>query len=213
MQAVAAAAYLDERDRRQREYRAATLRELNRDSEFILRTERVKQGLTELRKTAPALFSKLFRRFTPLILLNRSHVRKLLAEVGNGTARKIFREYVQYASRFKVRMLATARSFRPQPFDPPECKYRARIVDGHLRVVGEEHPSEPIYEYLFLDEGMAVVPEPEELIERGHAKFFRVDDSKGGSLLNEIEYLAYQPSGLTFHRSSHAAAAYLLADW
>jgi hypothetical protein len=197
-QVVAAAAYLDERDRTQREYRAATLRNLNQDSEFVLRTARVKQSLTELRKATPALFMKFFRRLSPLILLNRSHVRELLREVGNGAARKIFRDYVHYASRFKVRMITTARSFRLHPFDPPEFKYRAKIVDGHLRPVGKEHPPESIYEYLFVDDGMTVVPELEEFIVPGNVKFFRVDDSKGGSLLNEIEYLAYQPSGLTF---------------
>lgn len=193
-QAASAATYLE----RERKYRAATLRKLNRDSEFIRSTERVKQSLTQLRKVTPALFSKFFPRFTPLILLKRERVRKLLGEVGTGTARKTFSEYVQYASRFKVRMVVAAGTFRPRPFDPPEFKYRAKIVDGHLRAVGREHPPEPMYEYLFLDVGAAVVPELEELIERGQAKVFRIDDSKGGSLLNEIEYLAYQPSGLTF---------------
>jgi hypothetical protein len=195
---AAAEAYFDEREANQKEYRAATLRKLNADPEFLIRTDRVKRSLLELRNTEPTFFEGFFRRFTPLILLNRNHVKKLLREVENGAARKIFREYVLYASRFKVRMLGTARTFRPQPFDPPEGKFRAKIVDGHLRCVGEEHPREPLYEYLFLDERMAVAPNLQQLIEEGQAKFFRLDDSKGSSLLNEIEYLAYQPSGLTF---------------
>jgi hypothetical protein len=212
-QVAAAAAYFEERDQRQKEYRAATLRELNKDSEFVLRTERIKRGLIELRKTTPILFSKFFRHFTPLILLNRTQVRKLLGEVGAGAARKTFREYVQYAARFKVRMVGTAGTFAPQPFDPPERKYRAKIVDGHLRVVGKEHPPEPMYEYLFLDE-RAVVPELEELIELGQTKFFRIDDSKGASLLTEIEYLAYQPSGLTFivHRTPQPRIYLLIGE-
>jgi hypothetical protein len=195
---AAAEDYFDDRNAKQKEHQAATLRKLNKDPEFILKTERVKRSLIDLRKSAPALFRKFFRRFTPLIFVNRNHIRELLRGVGNESARKVFKEYVQYASRFKVRMLGTATTFHPQPFDPPEVKFRAKIVNGHLRSVGEENPREPLYEFLFLDEGMSVVPELEELIGRGSAKVFRVDDSKGGSLLNEIEYLAYQPSGLTF---------------
>jgi len=196
-QAQAGEAYFDEREARQKKYLAATLRKLNKDREFILETERVRQSLLNLRKTAPALFRKFFRRFTPLTLLNNNHVRKVLREVRDEAARKILRNYVRYASRFKVRMSNTAGILVPKPFDPPESKFRAKIVNGHLHSV-DQHPREPLYEYLFLDEGMPVVPELEELIGKGQVNFFRVEDSKGGSLLNEIEYLAYQPSGLTF---------------
>jgi hypothetical protein len=156
----------------------------------------VKQSLLRLRKTAPAIFRNFFHRFTPLILLDRNRIRQLLREVGSGTARKVFRDYVQYASRFKMRMRRTARTFHPRPFDPPEGKFRARIEGG--RLASKKRIFHPMYENLFLDEDIAVVPELETLIKQGEAKVFRLNDSKGTSSLNEIEYLAYQPSGVTF---------------
>jgi hypothetical protein len=213
-QLAAAAAYFDERDERQERYRTATLRRLSQDKDFLLETVRVKESLLKLVKINPTLFRTLFRRLTPLILMNRSHVKKLLREVGNGEARGILRDYVRYTSRFKVRMVRTKRSFRPQPFDPPEGKFHARIVDGRLHPARGEKPREAMYEYLFLDEAMSVVPELEELIECGHARFLTLDDADGSSLLSEIEHFGYQPSGLTFivHKTHHPRVYLLIGE-
>jgi hypothetical protein len=174
------------------------------DKDFLIETKRLQHNLITLRNKNPKLFLKVFRRLGPLSSLRSSARNEWLRKTTDPASQEMFSDYIAYVARFKVE-LDYRHDFRPRPFGPPPfIAMHARIEDGHLRWAEESpepaeespEPEEAIYDYLFLDEKMEIIPALAELIGSGGAKLLQVDG--GGSLLEELEYLVYDPSKLAF---------------
>jgi hypothetical protein len=195
--------------------RSARLRKLKKDKDFVTETASLQHDLITLRNKDAKVFLKVFRSLGPLSSLSSSARNKWLRKVTDPASQQIFSDYIRYVARFKVE-LDFRHDFRPRPFGPPSgIAMHARIEDGHLQWAEEgPEPGEMVYDYLFLDEKMEIIPALAELIGSGGARLLQVDGGGGTSLLQELEYLTYDPSKLAFiiHRGDQPRVYCLIGE-
>jgi hypothetical protein len=181
-------------------YRKERLAALEKDKAFVIETDRIVHELQSLRNRKPDIFQKVFRRLSPLVILEGKYWEGWLRDLADVRARTTFRNYVRYVVRFKVRLASSPGTFRPVPFGPaPVHTLHARIVKGRLHWADwGPQPKESVYDFLFIARDFEAVPELREMMHRGDARFVKVDTPRNESVLKELEYLAYDPSMLTF---------------
>jgi hypothetical protein len=69
--------------------------------------------------------------------------------------------------------------------------------DRWRNIAGQE-PVNAVYDHLFFGQNIQLIPELAELVERGDTRVLRLDSPARGSVLTELEYLAYDPARPTF---------------
>ena len=200
----------DWREELQQDPRAVELRSaiwgrwriLARDKEFVRWTMKLRRRLERAFASDPETVRQFFRSYSSPTGSRRLKIKAYLRGIEKEEVRVTLRSYAEYFARFRVRMYFRKKSphFRTQLLLPWSNKFHAKILNGHLHPCTDR--GGPYIDQFETDK--LEVPSPlEELIETGGAKFFRIDDKDGSSVLTEIEAFAYHAEGLTFilHRA------------
>lgn len=182
--------------RRRLEERDANKRSLMQDKAFQRERERLKPLLREAYRRNP----NVVKRFLSEVLLDpRFNAQKATAFLSGYAAsiRQALLQSLAFAQRFGVRFLSRADGkFQLVPVNSYGSKFHVKAVNGWL----EPTRGEPNADWYALSESgdLEVPKELQKQIDEGRAKFVRIDDAAGWSLLNDIEALAGHREGLTF---------------
>ncbi len=183
---------------------------LNKDKKFVLETEALIKNLEGEYARNPHVVADIFQRFRFPIPAKLPKIKSFLKQMEDNELRQIFERYVRYASRFNVFFVLRKKKphFRCRMQVPSGTKFHVKIVKGTLTALKRPSDDAP-YIDSFESDKVDILPQLDNEIKLGRAKFVRIDDSETSSLLSLLESFAYFPEGITFV-IHHAEKDYLM---
>jgi hypothetical protein len=187
---------------KQREVRQKAL---ENDEQYVLMRAHLEREIVKAYSSHPAEISSFFRQFSLPSAFAMRNVKDELKKIADVRLRRILEDYIVFSNRFRVqfRLNGNTPSVKALVLGPPGKKFHVKLVGAHLEPVRNQPlPDEP-YSDFFEVENFAVLPEIQELIDRGDATFVQIEDSDGYSLLKDLEGFAYKDDGVAFllHRA------------
>jgi hypothetical protein len=207
----------DPRVRALRRRRWVHLRALAKDDAFRDETETVRSGLNAAYGFDPATVDAFMRQFwypSPAVYLK---TQQFVDRIPGSALRAALLRYLEYASRFGVYMVRRARKertkFAVRGIVPRGEKFHVRVVEDHLEPAAGMPEDEPFVEY-FASDTLPVVPELQNVIDKGHARFVLIEDDSFSTILSELEEFAYSPDAITFivHRAERPHLVCLVGE-
>jgi hypothetical protein len=182
------------------------LRALANDDAFRDETKAVRSDLNAAYGFDPATVDAFMQWFwypSPGVYLN---ARQFFERIQGPALRAALLRYLEYASRFGVYMVRRARKertkFAVRGIVPKGEKFHVRVVEDHLEPAAGMPEDEPFVEY-FPSDTLPAVPELQNAISEGAARFVQIEDDSFSMILSELEEFAYSPDAITFivHRA------------
>ena len=207
----------DPRVRALRRRRWAHLRALAKDDAFRDETEAVRSDLNAAYGFDPATVDAFMRQFwypSPAVY---PKARQFVDRIPGSALRAALLRYLEYASRFGVYMVRRARKertkFAVRGIVPRGEKFHVRVVEDHLEPATGMPEGEPFVEY-FSSDTLPVVPELQNVIDKGAARFVQIEDDLFSTILSELEEFAYSPDAITFivHRAERPHVFCLIGE-
>lgn len=182
----------------------ARLNLLKKDKEFVLETGRVSKELEKAFQRNAEHVSKFLRQFTDPTAILVPRIRQLLPRSKNKQVRGALWRYVRYVARFRVLLVLKAGKkrlrFEVRPI-PEVNKFHVGLVRGRLVAIRPAHADAhylDFFESATIEAPRRIQRELQKQIKSGVAKFLRIDDGHGYSVLKELEGFAYYPEGVTY---------------
>jgi len=182
-----------------RKERWAKWRTLACDDKFVIETEKLRNALLAAHKQEPREVMRFFRLFSYPAMPKIAEIRRYLGRLNNQRLRQLLWRYVKYASQFGVGMTVRSkkRLFRLLALPPKGPRFHARLVKDQLMPV--RSCPEHLYDSSLFESDRVETPVAlRGQIERGEAKFIRIEDPFSTSVLSQIEDLTYDPASVTF---------------
>jgi hypothetical protein len=172
--------------------------QLSTDPKYVVARDRLSHRLEKEYARNTVTVTEFFRLFgwpTPLKLKS---LKSYLSRLQDKVLKKVLRRYVRFANRFHVIFLLRRKKphFRPIELLPGEAKFHVRMKNGQLESLRATHGEEPIDASF---QSNLRLPKPVQLaISSGEAKFVRIEDKDGSSVLTTLESIAYFSEGIAF---------------
>jgi hypothetical protein len=173
-------------------------RKLGVNKDFIQETSRLKYRLEKAFGTDPKSVRGFFRSYSLPTGSRIGKINKYIEDIANGDVRDVLQLYVRYVARFGVTMYLRKKRphFRTKGQLPFGSRFHVSLSKGHLRPIGP-FSGGPFVDY-FEDETVQMPDAVSNFLKTASAKFVRIDDEDGSSVLTELEAFAYNWEGLTF---------------
>jgi hypothetical protein len=178
---------------------------LENDEQFVLMKANLERELVKAYSSHSAEISSFFHRFSLPSAFGMRNVKDELKNIADVNLRRLLEDYIIFSNRFRVQFMLNGNppSIKALVLGPPGKKFHVKVVGAHLEPIRKQPlPDEP-YSDFFEAENFAVLPEIQELIDRGDATFVQIEDSGDYSLLKDLESFAYKDDGVAFlfHRA------------
>lgn len=172
---------------------------LEQDKIYVVETERLTRALEKAYKQNPKAVRLFFCQFSHPTPFQLPRIQEFIDGQKSKNLQRALKKYISYVARFSVVMILEKKKLHFRPIILPQggSKFHVKLVSGHfepVRPVSEESAFSDFFE----SESVVVSDQLRKLIESGSAKFFRIDDACGSSVLSELESVAYYPEGITF---------------
>jgi hypothetical protein len=174
---------------------SARQKALEADPIFDHETERLRTEIQTAHSYNPQAIESFFERFPLPLFFHLEQARAFMKTLAPGI-QVVLEKYIRYSSRFGVYFVCRKQQFEVRYLPTNGWKFHVKQVDGHLEPLHPAPQDDDVAEY-FESQELKVPPQIQRLIDSHQAKYVRIDDSSGCSVLNDLESFAYHPEGIT----------------